>query len=185
MSNPVNPFFEEAEEIEYEEVKTAAAPRRENLADGRTPLNHAKDTSTYETAGGMQFRRSRTGLDHSSKMALDIPTKLLNDELKYRWVNDSSGRVEKLREIGYEVVDQKSLSKGEEISTRRRVGTNKDGSALFAQLMATPKKWHEERQSSAEDSRLKKERGIFTGQTDGSGDALDKSFYNKGSKIST
>ena len=116
-------------------------------------------------------------------MALDIPKEYLNDELRYRWVNETSGRTEKLREIGYETVDQASFSKGEKISTRRRVGTNKDGSALYAILMATPKKWYDERQALAENDRTNKERGLITGKIDGSGEELGKEFYNKGSKI--
>ncbi len=183
----VNPVLEsdfDDQQTEQEPVQRQnSAPRRENSSEGRSPLNHAKDSSTSEEIGGMSFRRNRAALDHSSKATLDINKELLNDELRYRWVNDSNGRIENLRETGYEVVDQASFAKGEAITTRRRVGTNKDGSALFAVLMATPKKWFDERQAQSEKARSENERGMVSGKTDGK-EKLDDGFYQKGGTIS-
>lgn len=141
------------------------------VAQPRSPLNHALDNSISETIGGMQFSRDRRTMDYSSKMVLDIPKNLLNNELSYRWVNDSNGRVDKVRSNGYEIVD----NLGDAVTTRVRVGTNKDGSGLFAVLMATPKKWHEERKQSVDKEISNKERGLLSGKED--------DLYNKGSKI--
>lgn len=167
-------FDADSFEGDPEDTELVAAPRRNET---RSPLNHAT-ASTSENIGGIEFKRSRSGFDHSSKMVLDINPKLLNNELEYRFVNDTNGRIDKLRETGYEVVDKL----GDGSSTRRRVGANKDGSDLFAQLMATPKKWYAERQSKADESRVQKERGMLSGKTDGK-DALEPGFYDKGSKI--
>jgi hypothetical protein len=164
---------------EAEAAQPRAAGRREDGDQQRAPLNHAK-VSEVEV-GGMKFRRSRTGLDHSSKMTLDIPKEMLNADLEYRWVNDDGNGVQKRRERGYEIVDQASFAAGADIETTRRVGTKKDGSPLNAVLMATPKKWCDEGQQAKEEQRLKHERGAFT--KDGDGKELGKEFYNKGSRI--
>jgi hypothetical protein len=142
----------------------------------RTPLNHA--TEHTETIGGMEFRRQRGALDQSDKRSLDIPERFLNTELNYRWVNDHNGLIESRRDMGYEVVPDLSGARGEKVTTRRRVGTNKDGSPLYAQLMATPKKWKAERDAAAATERKAQNLAIAAGQTDGR-EALGKDFYVK------
>ena len=178
-------------EVIAEEIKQPrrGRPHKEEIKqrkdEDRSPLNHAKestDSSEYETIGGVRFRKKRSALDHSSKMELDIRKELLHPDLNYRWVNDFNGRVEKLREMDYEIVDQSSF-KGKEITSRRRVGTNKDGSSLYAQLMATPKIRYDDRKAKADADRNSKERGFISGKSDIAGEALGENFYNKGSKI--
>src|SRR5690606_24772490 len=119
-----------------------------------------------------------SSLDHSTKTTLDIPARFKNKELEYRWVHDQNGRIEKLRESGYEIVDPKTLSKDEEISVRRRVGSKKDGSDLHAVLMATPKKWYQDRHAQVEDERKSKENALMSRPQDDSGQ-LGKEFYIK------
>ncbi len=150
----------------------AAAPRAE-----RTPLNHATDDGT-ENIGGIEFKRGRGSLDHSDKRVLDIPKDLLNNKLYYHFVNDHNGLVESRRELGYETIPELIGARGEKISTRRRVGTNKDGSPLYAQLMAIPKKWKQERDDAATAQRKADNLAIATGQSDGK-EALGKEFYVK------
>lgn len=161
-----------------EEEKPVVNKRKQ---EERSPMNHAKHNETE--IGGMKFRRSRTGLDHSNKLTLDIPSKYKNNELKYRWVKESDGRVERLRELGYEVVDPTSLSKDEEISIRRRVGTAKDGSDLNFVLMATPKDWYQERHKKAEQERRSREEGMMNTPSDKDGKLPEGEFYNKGSRF--
>lgn len=147
------------------------------------PMNHLTDDT--ETIGGMDFKRTRTGFDHSGKKSLDIPDRFKNNELEYRWVNDVGGRVENLKEYGYQLVDAKALSKDEAISVRRRTDTNKDGSDLYSILMATPKKWFKDRQEKADEQRRSQLAGQFTKPTDEKGEVLGDEFYNKGSQMTS
>lgn len=147
------------------------------------PMNHLTDN--VETIGGMDFKRIRTGFDHSGEKTLDIPERLKNTELEYRWVNDIGGRIENLKEYGYQIVDAKVLSKDEAISVRRRVDTNKDGTDLYSVLMATPKKWFKDRQEKADEQRCSQLRGQFTKPTDETGEVLGSEFYNKGSQMTS
>lgn len=142
----------------------------------RTPLNHATDNSL--SIDGMTFRRTRGLLDGTSKKTLDIKPDLLNPELSYYWCNDEKGLVDQRVELGYQVVPQVLSKTGEQITTRRRVGTQKDGSPLFAVLMATPKQFKKERQDAQEAQRQSIERGLVAGKTDGKED-LGKGFYTK------
>jgi pyruvate/2-oxoglutarate dehydrogenase complex dihydrolipoamide acyltransferase (E2) component len=142
----------------------------------RSPMNHLTDQAEI---GGIKFRRERSGMDHSTNQKLGIPTRYLNKELNYRWVNDDHGRVERLREIGYEAVEPSALSQDEQIAVRRRTGTKKDGSGEYAVLMATPKDWYKERRQKAEDTRKEKEVGMFRSPVDDSGKPLGTEFYAK------
>jgi pyruvate/2-oxoglutarate dehydrogenase complex dihydrolipoamide acyltransferase (E2) component len=150
-----------------------AKPVREQ----RAPMNHLKDDVVE--VGGMTFRKTRGDMDHSGRQKLGIPQKYLNKELEYRWVNDVGGRVERMRELGYETVDSKALSKDEEISVQRRVGTQEQGVPLNAVLMATPKKWKEDRHRKAEEIRTEKEVGMFRKPMDENGKPLGNEFYKK------
>lgn len=141
----------------------------------RQPLNHATDNSL--AIDGMEFRRSRGLLDGSTKKTLDIDPEILNPELSYYWCNDEKGLVDQRVELGYQTVPQLLSRTGEKISTRRRVGTQKDGSPLEAVLMATPKTWKKERQDAQENERLRIESGLADGEVDGK--QLGKSFYSK------
>lgn len=145
-------------------------------ATERAPLNYGGHNTTQ--IGGMEFRRSRSPLDQTDKKTLDIPEHLLNPELDYRWVNDQNGLVDKRRELGYAVVPELKGKMGEQITTRRRVGTAKDGSPIFAQLMATPKEWRKERHKAAEVERKQRIQDIVAGKSDGK-EQLGDEFYTK------
>lgn len=142
------------------------------------PMNHMKED--VENIGGMSFKRKRGGFDASNKKTLDIPENLKNTDLEYRWVNDVGGRVDKLKELGYQMVDSATLSKNENISVRRHVGISKEGTNIEAVLMATPKQWYKERQNQREQRRRKQEEGMFKNPKAAPGDdALDHNFYQK------
>lgn len=143
----------------------------------RTPLNQIKGDAAE--IDGMKFHRSRGPLTHADKKTLDIPPDLLNPNLKYRWVNEVNGAIDKRREGGYEIVPTIKGKMGEDISTRRRVGTNKDGSPIMASLMATPKKWHEDAENAAENERKRLEQGLIKGETDGKEALNNSEFYTK------
>lgn len=142
----------------------------------RQSLNHAVEGSAK--IDGMEFRRSRGLLDGSSKKTLDIDPAVLNPELSYYWTNDEKGLVDQRIELGYQTVPQLLSRTGEKISTRRRVGTQKDGSPLEAVLMATPKTWKKERQDAQEHERKKLEGALIAGSSDGK-EELGGKFYTK------
>lgn len=160
---------------DYERHTGTAAPAKRQ--DARAPLNHLTGDDEVEI-GGITFRKSRGGFDHSTRQALRVDEKLLNKDLEYRWVNDDNGRVEKARDLGYEVVDSKALG-DEKVSVQRRVGTKKDGSHMNAVLMATPKDWKKKRHKKAEQERSEKEMGMFKKPVDDSGRPLGDDFYKK------
>ena len=157
----------------------AKAPAR--VEEERTALNHATDKAA--SIGGIEFRRARGPLDGTDKKTLDVPPHLLNDELSYRWVNEHNGLVDKRRELGYETVPEIVGASGEKITTRRRVGTNKDGSPQYAVLMATPKHWKQERDNAAEAERQRLEQSIQTGNSDGKASLGDDFYVKRNTKI--
>lgn len=185
--------------VDYEafaETKTAKSTgpreRQDRLEDPRYPLHHlAGDTRLMEQStekeiqiGDMKFTRIRTGLDHSMRKTVDIPSECLNNELNYRIVVDDRGKLQRARNIGYQRIDKlvHPLT-GEEIPTSYRMGTNKDGSEQIAYLMATPKKWKQERDAAAEKSRRIHEDGLFEKPQDESGNLPENEFYKKGSNL--
>lgn len=169
------------EPAQHAPQETARTGRRTEGHAQRGTMNHAKDPEEV-TIGGMTFRSGRGTLDHANNKSLDIPENLLNPELSYRWVNDDEkGRLSKISGRDYQLVPEGSI--GKDIPTKRRVGTKKDGSPLYAHLMATPKKWLEDRRKAAEVSRRAKETRIFTNPVDETGQELGSDFYNKGSRL--
>lgn len=178
---PAMPFvqpennFDETNDAHDDAPAAHAAPKKgqKKHTHERTPLNHAT-----ETIDGMEFKRSRGILDGSSKKTLDIDPTVLNPELSYYWTNDEKGLVDQRIELGYQTVPQLLSRTGEKISTRRRVGTQKDGTPLYAVLMATPKTWKKERQDAQEAQRKKLEGALVSGSTDGKEELGDK-FYTK------
>lgn len=180
---PAKAFIHTQEDFDALEPDTTqavseAAPKKgvKKHTHERQPLNHVTDNSFK--MDGMEFRRSRGLLDGTTKKTLDIDPTCLNPELSYYWTNDEKGLVDQRVELGYQTVPQLLSRTGEKISTRRRVGTQKDGSPLFAVLMATPKSWKKERQNAQENERKRLESGIIAGSSDGKED-LGGNFYTK------
>jgi hypothetical protein len=65
------------------------------------------------------------------------------------WINDTPGRLFEAEESGYEYVSPSEIGSGErEDRVKRLVGTNQDGSAMFAFLMKIRQEWYDEDQSS-------------------------------------
>lgn len=173
---PAKPFVQDQEAPEMSAPKKPVAKHTHD----RTPLNHATDNSL--SIDGMKFRKVRGLLDGTTKKTLDIPPDVLNPELSYYWCNDEKGLVDQRTELGYQVVPQLLSKTGEKIPTRRRVGTQKDGSELSAVLMATPKIWKKERQDAQEAQRKALESGLVAGATDGK-ENLGKAFYTKSDTV--
>jgi len=159
--------------------------RKRDTGESRGTLNHLKGGDAE--ADGMRFKRpDRGSLDHSTSKRLDIPKKYLNNELHYHWATDDGGRIEQMRErLGYAEVPNIKTDDGDTITTKRRTGTNKDGTPQYQQLMATPNEFYAERKMKAEEARTFKEQGIIDAPTDEKGNALSESeFYMaKGSSI--
>ncbi len=146
--------------------------------EARPVLNHMKDDALE--IDGMRFSRPERGvLDNSKSKRLDIPQKYLNiEELHYHWVTDDGGSVERLRDsLGYAEVPNIKTPNGKEILTRRRTGSNKDGSTQYQQLMATPISYRNERLKEAEENRLLRERGTIEAPTDEDGVMPSGEYY--------
>lgn len=156
----------------------AVVNTRTRAEEPRGVLNHKKD-DTHKAHGGLSFKRpDRGSLDYSTNKKLDIPQKYLNNELHYHFVIDDGGRVENLREHkGYASVPNITTPEGDTILTRRRSGTNKDGTPQYQQLMATPKSFYAERKEKAEEERTFKEQGLVDQPTDEHGKPLSTNEY--------
>lgn len=153
--------------------------RQRDEGDARAVANHMQEDT--RTIDGMNFKRpDRAISDYSTAKKLDIPKEYLNNDLSYRWVTDSGGRVENFRErLGYQEVPTIKTSAGDEIKTRRRIGTAKDGSPLYAHLMATPKEWRNERRQKADQARKVKMQDIANKPSDDKGTLNENEYYMK------
>ena len=158
---------------------------RERTEEDRPPLNHM--TATQRETGdtleidGISFKRPDRGvLNHSYSKRLDIPQEYLNNKLQYRWVVDDGGRVDSLRErLGYETIPDIATPQGSTISTRRRTGTNSDGSPQYQQLMATPKEFFEERKRADDQALKKRMQNVAKTPSDAEGKLPEGEFYMK------
>ena len=174
---------EKAETVESAPVVGRRSQEDSRQGDARGVFNHALEKEREISIGGMDFRRGRAGMDHSNRLALDVPAELMHPDLDYFWTSDHKGLVEKRKDLGYAIVDRASFSKGGEFPTTKRVGTQKDGSALNAILMATPKDWRKDRQNAKEQERLEKEKRMFQRPVGDDGQQLGGDFYNKASSL--
>lgn len=97
-------------------------------------------------------RRRRTDTSYESYKRLGVNEDLLDRKSKtYRWVNDSPGRIEAFnQQDDWEFVRKTDIkpdgSRNEGAQVRQLVGSNPDGSPMYAYLMEKPLEFHEEDQ---------------------------------------
>lgn len=97
------------------------------------------------------------GITRENRRDLSTPTTKLRAKARpgfyRRWVNDTNGRVENFIEGMYTFVKASEaegtnwsgdIRKDRETAERRRVGTNTDGSPMYAYLMEVPNDIHQE-----------------------------------------
>lgn len=81
------------------------------------------------------------------------------------WINDVSGRIYGAQEGGYEYVAPKEVgAEGNETQVKRLVGTNEDGSPMFAYLMKIRQEWYEEDKAESQKVNDEIERAIKGGK---------------------
>jgi hypothetical protein len=159
--------------------KKSTAMERESK---REVLDHISEDSV--NIGGQRFTRDKRLLNHNIQKNLDVPEEMKEDAIEYRWVNDEGGRVDRLRALGYEVLDSKTLGGGKH-TVDRRVGSKKSGEDQMAYLMGIPKEWYVERQARLEKERQAKLRhGLEKGSTkDGGSLTDDDNFFMGDSRV--
>lgn len=152
--------------------------KRDRQEDTRSS-NHKLLQRESVSIGGMEFdRNSRSDFDHSSRLKLDIPQHLKNNELYYRWFDADEARISNAQENGYRTVDPAHFPEDERIAVERIVGTQKNGATHKQILMATPKKWVEDRHRRKEQHRREIERGMMQKPQDEKGQDLGNEYYN-------
>jgi hypothetical protein len=107
-------------------------------------VEQKRQTLSIKRPRRMSFREA------TQRTRLDV--RLSEEDRKafgYRWVNGDPGRIQELKERGYEIVDNPDID--DERGTERRVGRNEDGSKLNARLMRI------RREYMAEDDAEKRE----------------------------
>jgi len=107
----------------------------------------------------------------------DLQKRLDADDKVPYWFNDSDhgGRINAASEGGYEFVTadgyeklgdaNEQQEKGKKI--KKLVGTNKDGSPMYAYLMAIKRKWYEEDQAKKAEQNDMVDEAILGGNTPG------------------
>lgn len=99
------------------------------------------------------------------------------------WCNDAGGQLEQAQAGGYEFVTPREIGETRDGSqVKRLVGTNKDGSPLYAYLLKIKQEWHEEdkKQLAAIDDQFEKaiKRGTLFEEP-------GENRYNGGIKLNT
>ena len=81
------------------------------------------------------------------------------------WCNDAGGKIEQAQAGGYEFVTPKEIGETRDGSqVKRLVGTNKDGSPLYAYLLKIKQEWHEEDKSKLAEVDDQFEKAIKQGK---------------------
>jgi hypothetical protein len=109
--------------------------------------DNTKEEKVIRTAADRNLRKKRKpfGIPRS-KLGVDIPEEDLN-KYHYHWINDVGGRLSEAQNGDYEFVSSKELGLGDrESKIKVLVGTNEDGSPMYAYLMRINKEWYDEDQ---------------------------------------
>lgn len=81
------------------------------------------------------------------------------------WCNDAGGNLEQAQAGGYEFVTPREIGETRDGSqVKRLVGTNKDGSPLYAFLLKIKQEWHEEDQGKLAEIDDQFEKAIKRGK---------------------
>lgn len=122
----------------------------ETVENKATQKNSIEARKRQLDALGLKFKKP--DFDYSMKKKLDLPQSVMSffreNNLHPRWVDES--RIPMLEEQGYAVIP-KTTFKGEDVSVRRHVGRNSEGSPHYQVLMATPLEMFAERQARKEE----------------------------------
>ena len=98
------------------------------------------------------------------------------------WVNDSAGRIAEAKQGGYTFVDPKEVNDtGTDSNIKRLVGSQEDGSALYAYLMKIELRYYDEDQKALTGVADEFERAIRRGKLD---EKPGEHRYDGGIKIS-
>lgn len=109
------------------------------------------------------------------KMNLDKETvdRLKTEDKVPRWINDSDTRIQDALAGDYEFLDQVASTGDnqeaveEDRRIRKVVGKHKDGSPMYAYLMAIPREYYEEDQKSKEEQNKKVDQAVRGGSPHG------------------
>jgi hypothetical protein len=81
------------------------------------------------------------------------------------WINDSPGRIHEAQQSDYEFVKPSEVGVEEKDNrVKRLVGTNEDGSALYAYLMKIRQDWYDEDQAKANEIQANFDDAIHKGR---------------------
>lgn len=136
-----------------------------NRAAGAKAVTNGDEEQTRPILSVKRQRRM-TFREATQRTRLDV--RLSEEDRKnfgYRWVNNDSGRIQELKDRGYEIVDNPHID--DERGTERRVGRAEDGSKMNARLMRIPREFIEEDNAQKRDMRRElidsvgsRERGV-------------------------
>lgn len=98
------------------------------------------------------------------------------------WVNDTPGRIHDAQRGGYAFVKPSEIGiEGTDTQVKRLVGTNEDGSSLYAYLMKIELQYYEEDQKVIQSQVDQFDRAIKAGKLE---EKAGDNRYNAGIKIS-
>jgi hypothetical protein len=123
-------------------VKKAVPVRAK--AKVEAPVVQEKPVEVVRTVADRPQRKSRKpfGIPRSK-----LSVAMLVEGYHLHWVNDTPGRIHEAISGDYEFVSPKEVGVEEKDDrVKRLVGTNEDGSAMYAYLMKIREEWYEEDQ---------------------------------------
>lgn len=120
--------------------------------------------------------RSKRVLLGGTSLKLDAPKR--NGYVR-RWFNDAEGRVETAEQAGYSFVHDGRAESEQPVRVRRRVGTNADGTPLYAYLMEKPEEFYQEDQALKRQPLDEIDEAIFGGQVRGAQARDTGNFYSR------
>ncbi len=98
--------------------------------------------------------RRRRNRDEA-KLKLDVESRFLDPNFKYRWVKGTPQRLQEVLDIGYEYVEDKELARAKHSDGTSRVsvmvGTLEGGSERRDYLMRIPLEWYKEDQEAKDE----------------------------------
>ena len=137
--------------------------KRERAMNAKTAVTSTATESSTETPTIVRkemdraTRKSRAPFG-STRLKLEVTGNIPGYHL--HWVNDSPGRIAQAEEGGYQFVEKGELSmsynnvtsRDKDLGSRMQVlvGTNEDGSPLYAYLMKLQQDWYEEDQQAGQ-----------------------------------
>ena len=157
---------------------TEDAPKRRGRPPKEGPDRSARESRIDTRAETGRRKRVPLGTPQQ-KLNANIPGGMVG-----RWVNDTPGRIQRALEAGYQFINDQGTTDDRESGRSMIVGSQENGEALRAFLMAIPREWYDEDQKAKQKPLEAFEDEIRRGLPQGAEAQREQgAFYNKGTVL--